>query len=272
MKTGLKLERSATRRPALNKRTKSVTMESEQGSNTPLYQKVVRALKTEILGGVYPVGSQLPPESDLQSRFSVSRFTVREAVRRLREAGLVQSRQGTASVILPSSISESFVQHSASINDLVTLSSTTRFQIELIKPIKVDATLTSRLGLPFGEEWLFVSGYRYAEGIVPPVTFAEYYINREFAAIGRLLHRHKGPIFSLIEGMFAVSIEQVEQEIGAISLSLPLAERFQVNPELAALEIKRTFRLEDEQIAQLTINVHPASRFRHAMTMRRMRG
>jgi GntR family transcriptional regulator len=36
--------------------------------------------------------------------------------------------------------------------------------------------------------------------------------------------------------------------------------------------VHRTYRTSDGELAQLTINTHPASRFRHTMTMRRVRG
>lgn len=49
------------------------------------YLQVARTLRKEIVDGVYPVGSQLPTEHELCQRFSVSRYTVREALRRLRK-------------------------------------------------------------------------------------------------------------------------------------------------------------------------------------------
>ena len=39
-----------------------------------------------------------------------------------------------------------------------------------------------------------------------PVCWTEYYIHRDFAAVGRLLQRHTGPVFPLIEDLFGVSI------------------------------------------------------------------
>src|SRR5262249_59709164 len=63
-------------------------------SDDPLYLQVVRALKDEIVSGVYPIGSQLPTEEELCERFSVSRYTVREALRRLRAGSPVSSRPG----------------------------------------------------------------------------------------------------------------------------------------------------------------------------------
>jgi len=43
-------------------------------------------------------------------------------------------------------------------------------------------------------------------------------------------------------------------------------------PGATALEVQRTYRLADGRIAQVAINTHPASRFRHSMTMRRVKG
>jgi GntR family transcriptional repressor for pyruvate dehydrogenase complex len=54
---------------------------------------VARLLQTVRLGIVAP-GSALPPERDLASRFSVSRDTVREAIRELADAGYLISRRG----------------------------------------------------------------------------------------------------------------------------------------------------------------------------------
>ena len=65
------------------------------------YLQVARALRKEIVDGVYPVGSQLPTEHELCERFAVSRYTVREALRRLREDNLVTSRPRAGTLVVP---------------------------------------------------------------------------------------------------------------------------------------------------------------------------
>src|ERR1700761_8216561 len=65
---------------------------TEAPSTDHRYLQVARALRKEIVDGVYPVGSQLPTEHQLCERFSVSRYTIREALRRLRDDNLVASR------------------------------------------------------------------------------------------------------------------------------------------------------------------------------------
>jgi len=54
---------------------------------------VARLLQTIRLGVVQP-GEPLPPERDLAARFSVSRDTVRDAIRSLSDAGYLVSRRG----------------------------------------------------------------------------------------------------------------------------------------------------------------------------------
>jgi DNA-binding GntR family transcriptional regulator len=40
----------------------------------------------------------------------------------------------------------------------------------------------------------------------------------------------------------------------------------------AALEMQRTYTTSDGEIAQVTVNTHPSARYRHSMTMRRVKG
>ncbi len=56
-----------------------------------LPEKVARSLEKAILRGEFPAGSRFPPERELTERFGVSRSTVREAVGKLAQLGLVET-------------------------------------------------------------------------------------------------------------------------------------------------------------------------------------
>jgi len=236
------------------------------------YIQVARALRKEIVDGVYPVGSQLPTEHELCQRFSVSRYTVREALRRLREDNLVSSRPRAGTTVVPRPASHAYVQDTMSINDLLAWAHGTEFCVESIAMVVIDADLAIQTGLTVGEEWLAVRGFRRAENTDNPVCRTEYYVNRAFAAVGRMLQNHTGPIFPLIEDLFGLSIVEVHQQIGAVVISPELAEGLKVEPGTPALEMQRTYTTSDGEVAQVTINTHPAARFRHSMTMRRVKG
>jgi GntR family transcriptional repressor for pyruvate dehydrogenase complex len=52
-----------------------------------------------IVAGEFSPGQRLPPERELAARFGVSRNVVREAVNELRSRGLLETRQGSGSVV-----------------------------------------------------------------------------------------------------------------------------------------------------------------------------
>jgi GntR family transcriptional regulator len=268
---GSKLASGKSGRSGSGKGVRSLPSRTSTKSATPLYIQVARALKDEIVSGLYPVGSLLATEDSLCERFSVSRYTVREALRLLREDGLVSSRQGAGTVVIPAHFSGSEIHQVMSINDLVAFATGTRFAIDSIHMVTMDKKLASRTGLPGADEWLQVRGYRYAGEEDTAVCATEYYINRSFAAVGRLLQRHTGPIFPLLEDMFGQTIIEVQQQISATLIAQALAVALKVKTGSAALEVRRTYKTAGEKIAQVTINTHPASRFQHSMTMRRVK-
>ncbi|MBN9316961.1 MAG: GntR family transcriptional regulator [Devosia sp.] len=75
-------------------------MSMQHVRSRPLLPDVVRAeLRRLIIGGEFPPGSRLPNEDALCARFSVSRITLREAVRGLIEDGYVTRRQGAGTFV-----------------------------------------------------------------------------------------------------------------------------------------------------------------------------
>jgi GntR family transcriptional regulator len=236
-----------------------------------LYLRIARILKEEIVGGTYPIGARLPTENDLSKRFCVSRQTVREALRQLRNDELVASRQGAGTVVVSSRASSAYAQDVMSINALVAWALGRCFAIESMELIALSEALAVRTGLEAGEKRLAVTGFGREDGSSIAACWAEYYIHEEFAAVGRLLHRHSGPIFPLIEDRFGVIVTQVHQDIAATLIAPSLARVLEVEVGSAALQVQRTYLLANGQAAQVTISTHPAACYRHSMTLRRVR-
>jgi GntR family transcriptional repressor for pyruvate dehydrogenase complex len=64
-----------------------------------LYQQIVDQIELRFVNGELKVGDQLPSERELAEQFEVSRIAVREAVKALREKGLVEIRPGRGTFI-----------------------------------------------------------------------------------------------------------------------------------------------------------------------------
>src|SRR5271154_4113487 len=64
-----------------------------------LYEQIVQQIEESILKGTLKPGDQLPAERELAQQFGVSRTAVREAVKALREKGLVEAYSGRGTFV-----------------------------------------------------------------------------------------------------------------------------------------------------------------------------
>jgi GntR family transcriptional repressor for pyruvate dehydrogenase complex len=69
------------------------------GSEAKLSAGIYERLFERIVAGEFPVNARLPSETELARRFGASRPVVREALARLRDDGLIVSRQGSGSYV-----------------------------------------------------------------------------------------------------------------------------------------------------------------------------
>lgn len=71
----------------------------ESARRSPLVDQVIAQLRAQITSGEWPVGSRIPTEPELVEQFGVARNTVREAVRALAHAGMLDIRQGAGTFV-----------------------------------------------------------------------------------------------------------------------------------------------------------------------------
>ena len=64
-----------------------------------LYEQIVQQIEDSIHKGALKEGEQLPAERELALQFGVSRTAVREAVKALREKGLVEAFPGKGTFV-----------------------------------------------------------------------------------------------------------------------------------------------------------------------------
>ena len=65
----------------------------------PMYQQIADDLRRQIESGELAPGDQLPTEIELRDRFSSSRNTIRDAIKRLTSQGLVETRPGQGTFV-----------------------------------------------------------------------------------------------------------------------------------------------------------------------------
>lgn len=242
-----------------------------RGKRQPhLYQVVVSALRSEVLRGVYPVGTSLPSELSLVERFGVSRHTVREALRHLRDLGLVESRQGKGTIVVKPGGPQVYVHTVNSIADLHDYKVKSVYDTE-VQTLKLTEETAQRLGVPVEQPWLKIGGMRFELGSDEPICVVEIYVPGRFAGIGRLLGRRSGPVYALIEDVYGERIDEVDQTLQAAPARADIGDVLGIEEGSTTLEIKRIYRLLDGSPAEITFNHYKADSFSFSMKLRRMR-
>ncbi|WP_026449119.1 FadR/GntR family transcriptional regulator [Actinopolyspora mortivallis] len=68
-------------------------------TRTGLVEQVIAQMRQLVASGEWPIGQRIPPEAELVQALGVGRNTVREAVRALAHAGLLEVRQGDGTFV-----------------------------------------------------------------------------------------------------------------------------------------------------------------------------
>lgn len=235
----------------------------------PLYRQVARKLAADIEGGKLEVGTRLPTELELSRELKVSRHTVREALRHLRSAGTISSRQGSGSVVADAGQPQRYVHAVSDLSELLQYAAETRLKMERSEFVTVDAKLATRLGCSPGREWLLLEGLRYLADDNVPIGWSEVYVHAAFGRIRNLVGKRPGPIYSWIEAEYGERVSEVRQTLRATAIPKHLADALQAEPGSPALELERVYISDRDKPIEIAFSIHPAERFSYSVTLRR---
>ncbi|MBW3077993.1 PLP-dependent aminotransferase family protein [Bifidobacterium simiiventris] len=79
----------------------------DRHSTVPMYRQLAGELREQIVSGALAEGYRLPPERELAARMSVNRATILQAYQQLKDEGLIASRVGKGTFVLPVAASAS---------------------------------------------------------------------------------------------------------------------------------------------------------------------
>ena len=246
-----------------------MTADARAEGDRPQYVRVADLLRGRIEAGDYAVGKLLPTEGDLRAEFSISRHTVREALRLLSDAGLIQRRQGSGSRVIAAEPHQSYVHAMRSLDQLFQYASDTRFVISEMGMQAPDEALFPGAG---AADWLVIRGLRLERAEDVPICHSTVLVARDYAGIAEDLRDWTGAIYRRIEERFGVEVSEVEQDITAGPLPPGAAAALGEDPAAASVRVRRRYLSADGALMIASVNFHPAERFSYAMRLRREDG
>ena len=225
---------------------------------------LARVMTGEIESGRYKVGEKIPTEAELQQRFDVSRHTVREALRDLKNRGLILARAGVGTVVRSSSSAHSsFMQGAGTLEEVIQFGEATRMKVLRHEALIADDALVEAIAAKPGQALHLVSLLRYRPREAAPAGRVDIYLRPEHADVIDVIETSHTPVLRLVERLHGARISEVVQKILAAKLGAAEARLLKARPGDPALHVTRQYFDAHDRLLMATVGLYPSDRFSH---------
>lgn len=232
------------------------------------YALLTSVLQREIEQGKYAIGAALPAETVLCKQFNVSRHTVREALRQLRQLGLVTSRQGSGTIVAANTVAPHYMQSLDSLDDFLEFLRLARAEILLKDISKLPINIAENYGVSnHNQLWLHIRLIRFWGEPCIPTLLSDMYIDGKYSGIKEIYDPNK-PLSEMLEAMYGVTAHTLQQTIQAIALNKEQSKLLQSKPKSPALQTMRCCCSANGEPLVISCNISPAERYTYTTRMR----
>lgn len=190
---------------------------------TPRYVQILDVLSRRLANGEYPIEMRMPTERELCDEFGASRFTVREALRRLVEQGMLTRRQGAGSTVKAANPQARYVHPLSSLSDLFQFALNTHYDFLSLAQSTLDDATAAGVGGEPGEDWWLMKGLRRDKAGGKIVCYIHSYMPPRMGRYVRELPGCVGPFYAHLARRTGEDILEVEQDLSGGPMSPEVA-------------------------------------------------
>jgi transcriptional regulator, GntR family len=232
----------------------------------PMYRQIADTLREQIQRGELKPGDALPTESALQEAFSVSRVTVRQALKQLTQEAIIESIQGSGSYVKEERVNYDIYQLTSFYEKLADRNVETHSDVRVFEAISADNLLADKLQLSAGEKVWHVKRVRFIKQ--KPVTLEETWMPLALFPdlTWEVMENSK---YHFIEQVKKMVIDRSEQEIVPVMPSEEVANLLGLDASRPILEkISRGF-LGDGRVFEYSRNAFKSDDYKFTLVAKR---
>ena len=249
----------------MNGQDAELVMTFEDG--TPLYLQVAQLLQRLIDGGTYPVGTLLPPESDLAQQLSVSRHTIRQAIGQLRQRGVLSARKGVGTRVEAPEDDWRSRFSANSRGGLFDFARSTELHFKHRQMAEVRGNLAADMGVRPGRKFLHLSGPRYYSGDKNPFCVNEVFLEPRLKEVVENIDILRVALFTLVEASTGERVKEIQQEIRAVHLDEVQAGYLGRNPGDLGMRLSRRYLGSGSRLLEYAVQYYPGDTFAYHTTL-----
>lgn len=241
----------------------SVTLAKDR--EPPRYMQLAGELRRKVLSGNF--AAEFPTEAELCAQYNVSRFTVREALRRLQAEGLIARRRGSGTTVQPAAArGNALHQPISNVGELLQYALGSRIAYQPLGRVDLPGLAVSHLGeTRTAEKWIGFSGLRRIEGDPRPLAITEVFFAPRLEAACAALDLSKGTLFAQLDDLAGINVGKVTQDIQALPASTEVARLLGLRRGNAVLRVIRCYHDLEGRLFEISVSHHPGDRFVYSM-------
>ncbi len=229
-----------------------------RGTGIAAWRQIADEIAAEIRAGLLPAEAQLPTESQLASRFSVNRHTVRRALAELAERGLVRATQGRGTFVETRPIPYPIGRRTRFSEIISRAGREAGGRLIDSAVLTADALVAAALHIPLGAPVIRLDTVRYADD-APIAMGSGFFPLPRFEGLDAA-YRAGGTMTKALESRGVSDYRRLETRISARPASLDEAARLDLAPGRILLTIDSVNADADGVPIQFTRGVFSADR------------
>jgi GntR family transcriptional regulator len=209
----------------------------------------LRAILEQLAGDELRPGDAIPSERELQTRYGVSRATVREAVGALVSDGVLERAHGKGTYVARSRRVEAQLHLASFTRDMQARGLTPTTTVLAAGEVAADPELAARLGVDAGATLVRLERARAADGVPMAIEVGHY-----VAALlpGFLEHDLSGSVYALLGERYGLAPDEGQQTMGAEAADERLAAQLGIEVGAPLLTYHRTTSASGTRIEDIT--------------------
>jgi GntR family transcriptional regulator len=242
------------------------SVDPEPSPTLSAWLRIEEEIAARIERGVIPAGTRLPAERDLGDQLGVSRMTLRQALGRLEQRGLIVRQRGVGTFAAEPRFRQSATVLRSFFDELVGQGTTPVSRLLSVEERVAPAALAATLDLDPGESVYTVTRVRSANGI-PMVIERSNFPVRIVPGLPRE-DLERGSIYRLMERRYDARPVRASQSFEAVAADAREGELLDVPPGTPLMLVERTSWDGRGRAVEQARDVHRADRSRFVTELR----
>lgn len=229
-------------------------------SNVPLHAQITEALRLQIKDEQLKPGENFPSERELAERYGVSRMTVRQALRHLRQENLIYNERGVGTFVTDRKLDVHTRNLSGFSEEMISLGLVPSSRVLQLKREIVDEQILKDLDLETNAEVFHLERLRLADD--EPMAFESTYIPAALCPELDKIDLTKTSLYQILEDDYNVRMHHAAEILEAAAADEFAARQLEIAAGAPVLVVHRVVFTESNQPIESAHTTYRADRYR----------